>query len=116
MVLLAVDDEVVEFSALDVLHHEVDLAAVLEYLQQLHDVGVPQLLQDAQLAGEVDLVLRVHDQSLPQDLRCHSLTRLQVHRLLHSREGAGPHPPAHLVAAHCLAPRRLLILLSLHLL
>lgn len=114
--LLALDYEIIQLSSLHMLHHQINLAAVLQNLNQLHNVGMSQLLNDAQLARKVDLVLRVNYEAFPQYLCCYFLLCFQVDCILDCSEGASADPLADLIATYYLASHCLLNLLFVHLL
>ena len=48
--LLVLHDEVEEFTTPRILHHQVDVLLLLEYLVQLDDVGVVEHLKDSYFA------------------------------------------------------------------
>jgi len=56
LLLLAVYYHVEQFTSFHVLHHNVYLAAVLQYFENLDDVWVSQLLQYLQLSRKVEFV------------------------------------------------------------
>mmetsp|Transcript_26946 Transcript_26946/g.84541 ORF Transcript_26946/g.84541 Transcript_26946/m.84541 type:complete len:402 (+) Transcript_26946:446-1651(+) len=84
-------DGLVERAALDELEHEEDLALALEAVEELHDVGVHGLAQDAELAEHP--VADVARELLLDDLDREVVARLLVLREVHAAVAA---PAEHL--------------------
>jgi hypothetical protein len=113
--LFALDDHFVELSTLYVLHDQVDLTIVLENLEGLSDIGMPQLLDNSQLPREVELVPRIDDHLFAEYLHCYFLVSFNMVCLFDSGEGSSAYSLAQVVPADYLRLLSPLNLLLLHL-
>jgi hypothetical protein len=65
---VTVDDQLEKLTSTNMLHHKKDLRIILQNLQKLNNIWMPQLFYQLHLSRYIALVPRINDHLFMQDL------------------------------------------------